>query len=229
MIYRTIALLTMIAMTIIAVYIMTILLDQNKPPKFSGYLVSNGKTLPNKTLTEHHNKDFQSDALTGKWTFLAYGYTHCPDICPTTLFTLAQLESKLKDSVEGNYSFIFYSIDPARDTPQILNAYMNYFSASFTGVVANNQLSAQTVESMLGIDKIIKIEGDNYQVSHSLSLLLFNPEGKLQAVFLPEVDETGWQAFKAKNLFRDFTLIRQFIVKEKLKTDLSLPSISTGS
>lgn len=149
-------------------------------------LLGHARALPAFTLVDHNGNPFDNDRLTGKWTFIFFGYTHCPDICPTTLSTLAQVAQQLEnDDVSKDTQFVFVSVDPDRDTPQTLAGYVVYFNPDFIGVTGDEQALAQLTSS-LGI-LYAKVEDpsnpENYLVDHSGSILLVGPGGELAAVF----------------------------------------------
>jgi protein SCO1/2 len=130
------------------------------------------------TLVRHDGTTLDLDALRGKWSFLFFGYTHCPDVCPTTLMELGRAH-KLMSNDAGlldDTQFIFVSVDPERDTPELLGSYVAYFNEAFIGATGNtDQLKAVTTQ--LGIRHS---RGDNsasgYIVNHSSAVLLIDPQ-----------------------------------------------------
>jgi protein SCO1/2 len=143
------------------------------------------KQLPEFTLVDDQGRRFDRTSLRGKWTFLFFGYTHCPDVCPTTLGVLAQVEKALRaDASMSQPAYVFVSVDPQRDTPEHLADYMDYFSRSFVGVTgADDQLLR--LSRALGIlyQRHPDGEGGDYLVDHSASILLVDPAAGLRAVF----------------------------------------------
>lgn len=138
-------------------------------------------------LMSHDGKKFDNAALQGKWIFWFFGYTHCPDICPVTLAVFNQVHKILKEGPDGageNVRFVFVSVDPERDTLELLGKYVPQFNPEFLGVTGNVQDLAKLTESvgvMFG-----KVEGtapDRYFVDHSSAVLLTNPKGMLNGVF----------------------------------------------
>ena len=138
-------------------------------------------------LVDQDGAPFTLEALRGQWTFLAIGYTHCPDICPTTLATFAAIASGLGGGGEGRAPtrFLFVSIDPGRDTPERLAQYVRYFDPGFLGATGEDaQLRAFAAQ--LGL-AYAKVEGQDtalgYLMDHSASILLVDPDGRLAAIF----------------------------------------------
>lgn len=138
------------------------------------------------TLVDQNNMPFNQERLKGKWSFLFFGFTHCPDVCPTTLNTMNIIEKKLLERgiKREELDFIFVSVDPQRDTPKQLKRYLEYFNPGFTGVTGDpaqiNLLSRQ-----MGVVYIINPAGKDgeYTVDHSAAILLTEPSGGLRALF----------------------------------------------
>ncbi|HCM46034.1 MAG TPA: hypothetical protein DIS98_00460 [Colwellia sp.] len=201
--------------------------DNNRElPKIQGFVLNEPQQLTNIQLIDHQGMPVNRDYFLGKWHFISYGYTQCPDICPTTLLILAQLADLLSASHENIATqFVFYTIDPDRDSQKILAQYINYFSKDFVAVRANNSADAESFQQSLGIKveitrgyindtkkniskkKHIIIATKNdffYQVSHGLAIFLMNPDAKLQAVFLPKTTELGINFFTPNMLYHDY-------------------------
>ncbi len=135
------------------------------------------------TLTDHESNHFELQQLRGKVVLMYFGYTHCPDICPVELASMAQFVESLgaqKDSVR----VLFVTVDPARDTPERLKEYVGYFHDDFIG------LSGSEDE----IDRVKKIfhvqsqmfrasESDTeYSVDHNASLFVIDKKGELATI-----------------------------------------------
>jgi protein SCO1/2 len=140
-------------------------------------LLPQSRTLPDLTLTNQLGESVQVDELKGKWSLLFFGYTFCPDICPTTLAQLRELKTKLPKEAVDNLNVVLVSVDPNRDTPAQLKQYLGYFDPQFqglTGELGNIQKLANAVS-------IPFIPGDtskeNYTVDHSGNLVVIGPDG----------------------------------------------------
>ena len=137
-------------------------------------------------LTRQNGERFSLDNFKGHWSLLFFGYTSCPDVCPSTLQQLQQarrlmLQKTSADKLPGIY---FVSVDPERDTPQKLAEYLSYFDPSFIGLSGEPQ-QLQALALQLGIVFFLEPhEQGNFQynVDHSASLLLLDPQGQLYAV-----------------------------------------------
>ena len=200
--------------------------DNRQLPKVQGFVLKAAQQLTSIKLTDHRGMPVNRDYLLGKWHFITYGYTQCPDICPTTLLTLTQLDDLLRAKHEElETQFVFYTIDPDRDSQKVLAQYIHYFSKHFVAVRANNSADARSFQKSLGIkvkitrgdiseleknsskNEYVLAEPNNdylYQVSHGLAIFLINPDAELQAVFLPEITELGIKSFTPNMLYHNY-------------------------
>jgi len=138
------------------------------------------------TLVDHNNEVFNETTLRQRWSFLFFGYTHCPDVCPTTLSVLNSVAQRLQD-VDADIRFVFISVDPERDTPEKLARFVSYFNKNFIGVTGTEQQIEQFTRE-LGIMHMRVAADENataYLVDHTASVLLIDPDGRYHAVFSP--------------------------------------------
>jgi len=138
------------------------------------------------TLVDHNNEVFNETTLRQRWSFLFFGYTHCPDVCPTTLSVLNSVAQRLQD-VDDDIRFVFISVDPERDTPEKLARFVSYFNKNFIGVTGTEQQIEQFTRE-LGIMHMRVAAEENataYLVDHTASVLLIDPDGRYHAVFSP--------------------------------------------
>lgn len=140
--------------------------------------------LPAFALTNHQGSPFTEASLHGRWTFLFFGYTHCPDVCPTSLAALAEVTRQL-DVTPGvpRPQVVFVSVDGQRDTPSLLADYVPTFNPLFIGVTGTEAQLAPLVKS-LGVffERHGGADG-NYLIDHTAGVFLIDPVGKLSAVF----------------------------------------------
>ncbi len=147
------------------------------------------RALPDFLLEDHHGKAFTNESLRGKWSFVFFGYTHCPDVCPTTLALLNQVDEKLKKAKDIVLpQTIFISVDPERDTMEHLAADVPDFNSEFIGVRGSiQQLQALTAPLGRAFGQEGNEEGDvasdDYEVFHSSRILLVDPKARLKALF----------------------------------------------
>ena len=147
-------------------------------------ILSNSKAIQGVEFIDHKGQRFSKQQLLGRWSILFFGFTNCPDICPTTMQTLKQVKSKLVlDNAWGNYQVIMVSVDPARDTTQQLSSYVPFFDPEFIGI--NGTLNMTTEFSkQLGILFYANEADDDgrYDVDHGTALILVNPMGEMAGV-----------------------------------------------
>jgi len=152
------------------------------------------------TLTDHKDRVFDLASLQGKWSFLFFGYTHCPDVCPTTLAVLARAHDNIARNTLGaeGIQFIFVSVDPNRDTAGELRQYVEYFDTSFLGVTGDNAQIANLAGQLGAAYQVAITPGmENYPVYHTAAVFLVDPQARYHAVFTPPYDaETISKRFK---------------------------------
>ncbi len=161
--------------------------------------------LPDFRLADMRGEDFTRVSLEGQWTFMFFGYTHCPDICPVTTLLLAQAAEQVRraDPRGTVPRIVFVSVDPERDTPEILRQFVAHFHPDATGATAPLAELTPFTRALGIAHRKVEVEGDpdRYLVDHSGSVLLINPQARLQAVF-------PWP-HEADQLSSDFLLIRE--------------------
>jgi protein SCO1/2 len=127
-------------------------------------------------------------ALQDHWTLVFFGFTHCPDVCPTTLATLKTVHAALQSL--GPYAragqVLFVSVDPARDTAQALQRYVSYFDPAFRAATGRpDTLEAFARQFNAIYSKVETGDPENYAVDHSASIFLVGPSLRLLGVFTP--------------------------------------------
>lgn len=133
-------------------------------------------------LTDQQGRLLDAAALEGRWTLLFTGFTHCPDICPTTLATFAELDQRLGPSAPR---FLFVSVDPERDTPERLAAYLGHFDPDLVGATGT-RAEVEAFTAQLGLAQVRNPGvGGDYTVDHSTALILIDPQARVAAYFTP--------------------------------------------
>ena len=164
---------------------------------------SEPKPLTDFALTDDRDRVFDLQSLKGKWSFLFFGYTHCPDVCPTTLAVLARAHDDIARNAVGadNVQFVFVSVDPHRDTARGLRQYMGYFDPSFVGVTGDEAQIANLAGQLGAAYRVAIAPGvENYPVYHSTAVFLLDPRARYRAVFTPPHD--------AEAISRRFKVVR---------------------
>jgi len=190
--YGTLLLFVFWALLLAAVFYW-MLPGKTVPPELQAVLRPVPKPLQSFELTDQHRQPFNLERLKGKWSFVFFGYTYCPDICPTTLSTLTGVVKQLQTDPQGlsNIQVVFVSVDPQRDTPDVIKDYLAYFNETFQGVTGTQQdIEALTRQFGAGYMKESETAPGQYMVSHTSSIFLVDPYGRLMASFSPPHDAT---------------------------------------
>jgi protein SCO1/2 len=148
----------------------------------SGTWLPRPRTLAEFRLQDMSGRDFDLQNLHGHPSLLFFGFTHCPDVCPTTLATLAQLQ---RQAALPAAEVVFVSIDPERDTSAALHAYLGAFSDRFIGLRGDRTALAPLLKSLNAIAVREDLPGGGYTMDHSATLYLLDSDGRLVAVFSP--------------------------------------------
>ncbi|MDH5484868.1 MAG: SCO family protein [Gammaproteobacteria bacterium] len=159
------------------------------------------------TLIDHNSRPFTLDQLKDRDSLLFFGYTSCPDICPTTLTTLNLLMNKLKQESEAVTlpQIVFVSVDSQRDKPEKLASYTRYFNKDFISITGDKSSIDEFTRQFSAAYFIENsTAADNYQISHTSSIFMINHEAKLIAAFsLPhDVDTLAEQYTMIRDLYQ---------------------------
>lgn len=168
-------------------------------------LLPEPKPLTDFALTDDGNRVFDLESLKGKWSFVFFGFTHCPDVCPATLAVLARARGSIARSTAGAEAiqFVFVSVDPNRDTAVKLRRYVDHFDASFVGVTGDNAQLASLAGQLGATYRVAITPGaENYPVHHSTALFLLDPRARYHAVFPAPHD--------AEAISKRFEVLREF-------------------
>jgi protein SCO1/2 len=166
----------------------------------TGTYLAPARALPDFSLIDQRGAPFGPRNLDGHWSLVFFGYTNCPDFCPTTLITLAAMEKNLRTQGAARPQVVFVSVDAQRDTPQQLAKYVPYFDPSFIGVTAPDQPTIEALARKLGVAvALVPSAGGGYTVDHSGAIFVVDPAGKIAAIL------TG--PFTADTLLADFDRI----------------------
>ncbi len=156
--------------------------------------------LPSDRFTDQAGNTVSLASLKGKWSLLFFGFTHCPDICPTTLTTLRGAAQTIPAS---DVNYIFFTLDPKRDTPEILKKYIEYFNPDFKAFVGD-KITIDRLTETVGViyDFEGDTSGDEYTVNHYSAILVVDPQARLRAHILPP--------HTPKKIVDSFTRIRDY-------------------
>jgi protein SCO1/2 len=140
--------------------------------------------LPAVRLTDQRGDEFATSDWEGNFTFLFFGFTNCPDICPITLQTLANVNADLRTRDAETPEVVFVSVDPERDSPEQIRRYLGNFSPDFDGVTGSPQ-ELERLTTALGVivERHQHVGTEAYSVTHNSTLFLVGPETGLIAIF----------------------------------------------
>ena len=137
------------------------------------------------TLVGSDGQPFPSSKLAGKPAAIFFGFTHCPDVCPTTLARLSKLRTQLGKGDDG-FSIVFISVDPERDKPEDVGRYTTLFDTPVIGLTGS-QAQIDRVKSQFGVfSQKVPTEGSDYSVDHTATVFLLDRNGKFVATLSPE-------------------------------------------
>ena len=139
-------------------------------------------------LLDHRGKPFSRAQLLGRWTLVFFGFTHCPDICPTTMVELADLKSQLVNTEAEATQVVMVSVDPARDTPERLSEYVPYFHPDFLGVTGDFAAILSFAQRLNAPFRKLSEPNGDYQMEHSANVVLMNPRGDYHGFFRAPLD-----------------------------------------
>lgn len=154
------------------------------PALAAGTLLEPPRTLPAFSLQDTNGRPFAAAELKNHWSLLFFGFTNCPDVCPTTMSLLAQVKRSLGDLPPAQQpQVVFISVDPQRDTPDKLAAYLHFFNPEFIGL-SGEAAQIDSLTKGLGVPVIVhNLENGGYTIDHSAAIFVVDPQAKLHALF----------------------------------------------
>ena len=138
-------------------------------------------------LVDHNGRPVDESMLEGKWSLVFFGFTYCPDYCPTTLAALDATKQRLGDKAR-DLQIVFISVDPQRDTPQALKDYLSSdgFPEGVIGLTGSpEQVKAAADAYRAYYEKVG--EGEDYTMNHSLAVYLIGPDGRFRTTVAEEL------------------------------------------
>lgn len=181
--------------------------DSQVPKNLDATVLPHARTLVGFNLLDHNGQTFSPVQLKGQWSFLFFGFTNCPDVCPTALKVMQSVWNTLptKTGDKGHPKLYFVSVDPDRDKPETLKHYVQYFHPEFNGVTGKlDELDKLTnqIGILYGYDEKENDKDIEYTVNHSAQIILIDPKGRMRAVISPPHDP--------KTIAANFQTIRIF-------------------
>ncbi len=169
----------------LAGYWMAQQLDRASPQLASGTWLPRPKPLSDFRLTDTTGRAFTRGDLGGGPTLVFFGFTHCPDVCPTTLMKLAQVRKRA--GLTG-LRVLFVSVDPQRDTAPLLGLYVHAFDPAFLGLTGEpGSISALAANFGVAVNRV-ELPGGEYTMDHSAVVFLLDARARIAAIFTPPFD-----------------------------------------
>jgi len=148
-------------------------------PSFKGVDITGAEYARSLSLPDTQGRMRSLDEFKGKVVVVFFGYTQCPDVCPTTMAELATLKRDLGadgQRVQG----VFVTVDPERDTPEVLNAYMASFDPSFIALRGTPEQTAEVAKSFKVFYQKVPGKDGSYTVDHTAGAYVFDPQGRVR-------------------------------------------------
>jgi protein SCO1 len=141
------------------------------------------RPLPEFELVDHAGQRFSRESLRGGWNLVFFGFTHCPDICPTTLQQLSLAQQKIVQSGSEAPRIVLVSVDPERDAADVMAAYVRHFAGDIRGVSGElAELRKLTGSAGVFFQKSMRDDG-SYSVDHSAVVLVVDKDAAIRASF----------------------------------------------
>jgi len=169
----------------LAGFLLAAKIDSSRPVLASGTWLSEAKPVTDFHLIDSQGRPFTRAALLGGPTLVYFGFTHCPDECPDTLAALTRIK---KQAAVSGLRVLFVTVDPQRDTPAVMAAYLAHFDPSFLGLTGDPAEIHRLAASLgIGITRI-DLPGGGYDFDHTQAILLFDSRAREVGVFTPPFD-----------------------------------------
>ena len=152
------------------------------------YLLETPRNFGELNLVDHHGEPFTRDRFVGQWSLVFFGFTYCPDICPTTMSFLDRLVGELEGTEVEDTQVVMVSVDPARDTVDQLAAYVPYFNPDFVGVTGEFLDIHRFATALNTPFRKVPGQSEDYLVDHSANVVLINPRGDYHGFFKAPLD-----------------------------------------
>lgn len=153
--------------------------DAPEAPRFKLTDVTGASFGKSLELTDHNGQRRSLADFRGKVVALFFGFTHCPDVCPTTLVEMAGVMKELGDDA-AKLQVLFVTVDPERDTPEVLKRYVPAFHPSFLGLAGSAEETAAAAKEFKIFYQKQKLSGGGYTMDHSAGTYLLDREGRLR-------------------------------------------------
>lgn len=153
------------------------------------YLLQTPRNFGELNLIDHHGEPFTRARLEGKWSLVFFGFTYCPDICPTTMAFLNRFMGAVEGTEAEDTQVVMVTVDPARDTVEQLAGYVPFFNPAFIGVTGEFLDIHRFATALNTPFRKLPGQDENYLVDHSANVVLINPRGDYHGFFKTPLDQ----------------------------------------
>ncbi|HET9694573.1 MAG TPA: SCO family protein [Steroidobacteraceae bacterium] len=161
------------------------------------------RAIPALDLLDPDGRPFTAQSLRDHWSVVFFGFTHCPDVCPTTLTTMAQMKKQLADlPAPRQPRVMLFTVDPERDTPERLREYVRFFDASFGAATGTLDGVQQAAAAFAVPFAKVPLPQGGYTMDHGAGVFFVAPDGTVLAYSSPPL--------RAESLARDFRQVVQY-------------------
>jgi protein SCO1/2 len=129
------------------------------------------------TLVDGTGRNVSDTDFHGRWMLIYFGYTHCPDACPTTLSAIGGALDKLSAAKRKNFAVLFITVDPVRDTPAVVGQYAKAFGSEFTGLTGSKKTLSEVEREYRVYAQRHELKGGDYAMDHSSIIYVMAPDG----------------------------------------------------
>jgi protein SCO1/2 len=160
--------------------------ERRLSPSFFGQPINPAKVAYDFQLTNQDGVQVRLSQWKGKVVIFSFGFTHCPNVCPTTLMNLADVFRALPAPDRDRVRIAFISVDPRRDSPEQLKEYLSYFDPAFVGLVGPKDEIDRATGAFGASYAFVHKPGDpsdDYNVMHSANIYLINPKGEWELIY----------------------------------------------
>ncbi|MFN3471810.1 MAG: SCO family protein [Aquificaceae bacterium] len=190
-------------LTFLIALILAFIASCKKQHEFYGHIFD--QPAYNFELTDHNGKRVRLSDYTsqGKIVFIFFGYTHCPDVCPAALETMAKMMKYLKPEEAKRVQVLFISVDPERDTEETLKGYVPYFDPTFIGLRGSEEEIRKVAKEYKAYYR--KVEGQSaggYLIDHTATIYLITPDNKIKLLYTPSKQDPQKMAEDIRSLLK---------------------------
>jgi protein SCO1 len=186
--YRRYFILFLVGLTAATIISVLCHYERSRPPVYFGHPITPAKVAYDFQLINQDGAQIRLSQLKGKVVLFSFGFTHCPNVCPTTLTNLVDVTRALTGPDRDHVRIAFISVDPRRDSPEQLKDYLSYFDPTFIGLSGSKDEIDRTTGAFGASYAFVHKPGEpsgDYNVMHSANLYLINPKGEWEILYDP--------------------------------------------